>query len=239
MATPQIVLDINDKHELVRIHGVNGGRKTVLARLDPPGGYTTIYWKDAEMRDSYHKSVEAYLTNEKILIVQTLMEGQKPDVISPKAPPIPDMHPQQGDLTPAYLDWLQKWAPIKFQNVLGIKIRKLKEGEEAPKDPRELWVRADVIRTDSRPKPGTNGGEYMSTRFKARDQIIARRASHITFIEKEILKETRDVNGDLVQITTEPYEDRYSPETIDKMEKKGDIEIVWRRHAAASAGSSF
>ena len=57
MATPQIVLDINDKHELVRIHGVNGGRKTVLARLDPPGGYTTIYWKDAEMRDSYHKSV--------------------------------------------------------------------------------------------------------------------------------------------------------------------------------------
>ena len=149
------------------------------------------------------------------------------------------MHPQQGDLTPAYLDWLQKWAPIKFQNVLGIKIRKLKEGEEAPKDPRELWVRADVIRTDSRPKPGTNGGEYMSTRFKARDQIIARRASHITFIEKEILKETRDVNGDLVQITTEPYEDRYSPETIDKMEKKGEIEVVWRRHAAASAGSSF
>ena len=79
----------------------------------------------------------------------------------------------------------------------------------------------------------------MSTRFKARDQIIARRASHITFIEKEILKETRDVNGDLVQITTEPYEDRYSPELIDKMEKKGDIEVVWRRHAAASAGSSF
>jgi hypothetical protein len=239
MATPNIVLDINDKHELVRVHGINGGRKTVLARLDPPGNYTTIYWKDAEMRDSYHKSVEAYLTNEKVNITTVLMEGQKPDVISPKAPPPPEMHPLQGDLTPAYVEWMLKWAPIKFQNVLGVKLKKLKEGEEPPKDPRDLWVRADVIRTDSRPRPGTNGGEYMSTRFKARDQIIARRSSHLTFTEKEILKEQRDSNGDLVQVTVEPYEDRYSPELIDKMEKKGDIEVVWRRHAAASAGSSF
>src|SRR5271170_7009995 len=116
MAQKQTEIDITDKHEVVLLHGVNQGRRTILATLAPPGGYTTIYWESEELRDRYHKSVESYLFAEEIQIKMSLMKGQKPDAISPKAPPRPELHKLQGDLTPAYLDWLYKWAPIEFEN---------------------------------------------------------------------------------------------------------------------------
>jgi hypothetical protein len=240
MATPQIVFDITDTHELVRIHGTSVVRKTIIATLSPPGKYDTIHWENADVRDDFHKSVMAYLDHEKYVIKNVLMKGEAVDVIPSKAPPCPPQHPLQGDQTPAYLDWLLKWAPIKFQNTLGVVLKPVLAGDEQPKDPRARWLRADVIRTDSRPKPGTHGGEYMSTRFKMRDQIIARRASHLTFTKKEILVEMTDADGKLVENTAPtPYEDRYNPDLLDKLEKKGDIEIVWKRAAAASAGANF
>lgn len=238
MATPQIILDINDKNEVVRIHGINASRRTVLAKIDAENA--TLYWKSTDTRDSYHKSVLPYLENEKVPIKLILMEGQKPDVIPAGAPPCPEMHSMQGDLTPAYLDWLKQYSPIKFQNTLGVELRRLDPGEKEPADPRKMWLRSDVIRTDSRPKPGTRGGEYVSTRFIQRDQIIARRASHCTFTKKEILKQERDVDGNLVEATAPPpYEDRYNPDILERMEKRGDIEVVWRRAAAASSTSNF
>lgn len=228
MATSNLVLEINDKNEIIR---VARGRQSAIARIDQPN--KTIIWKDAEMQGAFHKSVDAFLEAEKIHIETVLMEGQKADVVPKNAPAAPAMHKMQGDLTPAFLEWEMKYRPISFQNRLGVQLRKLKDGEAAPADPRDLWIRADVIRTDSRPKEETKGGEYISTRFKMKDQIIARRRSHLTFEPKEIFK------GDSAAEQAEPYEDPYTPEKLDRMDKKGDIEIVWRRHAAASAGSNF
>lgn len=240
MADKQTELDITDKHELILLHGVNKGRRTTLARLDPPGGYTTIYWTSRELRDIHHKSVAAYLPTQNIAVVTHLIEGQRPDIIPKNAPPRPTQHKMQGDLTPGELDWVEKYAPVEFENRMGVKLRKLKTGEAVPSDPRELWVRADVVRIHVQPILITNGGEYLSVKFIARDQIIARRASHLTFTEKEILREHRDpATGEMTQVTTEPYEDRYSPDLLEKMEKNEKIEVVWKRHAAATAGSIF
>ena len=241
MAQKQTEIDITDKHEVVLLHGVNQGRRTILAKLDPPGGYTTIYWESEELRDRYHKSVESFLFAEEISIKMTLMKGQKPDAISPKAPPRPELHKLQGDLTPAYLDWLLKWAPIEFENVLGVRKVALKAGETYDEDPRKNWLRSDVVRNFTQPTPGKGGSEYVSYRFIQRDQLIARRATHLTFTEKEILREgeTDPETGKPVEITAEPYENIYSPEALQKMEKKGDLEIVWKRPGAASAGSRF
>ncbi len=88
MAQKQTEIDITDKHEVVLLHGVNQGRRTILATLDPPGGYNTIYWESEELRDKYHKSVAAFLFAEEITVTTTLMKGQKPDAISPKAPSV-------------------------------------------------------------------------------------------------------------------------------------------------------
>ena len=241
MAQKQTEIDITDKHEVVLLHGVNQGRRTILAKLDPPGGYTTIYWESEELRDKYHKSVAAFLFAEEITISTTLMKGQKPDTISPKAPPRPKLHLLQGDLTPDYLEWLLKWAPIEFENTLGVRKRVLAQGETYSEDPRENWRREDVIRNFTQPVPGKKGSEYISTRFKQRDQIIARRATHLTFTEKEILREGEldPETGKPVEITVEAYKDVYSPEALEKMEKKGDIEVVWKRPGAATAGARF
>ena len=133
MAQKQTELDITDKDELILLLGLNQNRRIVLGRLEPPGldgkAYTTLFWTDEELRDKYHKSVDAYLLSQDIAIKTFLVEGQKPDVISPKAPPRPAMHPMQGDLTPSYLEWLLKWAPIEFQNVMGVVLKKLGAGQ--------------------------------------------------------------------------------------------------------------
>ena len=228
MAQQNLVLDINGKDEITRIAR---DRATVIARLDRAA--KTLYWKDADLQEAYHKSVEAFLTVEKIKIDTVLLEGQLPDQVPTNAPPPPEMHFMQGDCTPAFLEWLIKWKPIDFQNRYGVYVRALKAGETPPKDPRDLWMRADVIRTDSRPLPETKGGEYLATRFKMKDQIIARRKTHLTFEKKEIWK------GDEPKDQVIPYDDPYTPDKLDRMEKKGDIEVVYRRHAAASAGSIF
>jgi hypothetical protein len=237
MAQKQTEIDITDKHEIVLLLGINQARRTILARLDPPGGYNTIYWENEDLRDRYHKSVEAFLFSEEIQIKTILMKGQKPSTISPKAPPPPKLHLLQGDLTPDYLDWLLKWDPLTFENILGVRRKVLKDGESYSEDPRENWRREDVVRNYTQPVPGKKGSEYLSTRFKQRDQIIARRATHITFTEKEILREgEKDPETGLpVEITVEPYKDVYSPEMLERMEKKGEIEVVWKRAGAASA----
>lgn len=228
MSTSNLVLELNDKDEILRIAR---GRQSVIARIDTPN--KTIYWRDPEIQAAFHKSVDAFLEAEKIHIDTVLMEGQKPDIVPKNAAPPPAQHKMQGDLTPAFLEWEMKFRPISFQNRMGVQLRKLKEGEEAPKDPRDLWVRTKVIRTDSRPKEGTHGGEYISTRFTMENQIIARRRSHLTFEPKEIYR------GDSPSEQAEPYVDPYTPDKLEKMRTKGEIDIVWQRHAAASAGSNF
>ncbi len=242
MAQKQTEIDINDMDEVILMLGINRARQIILARLEKKagGGYDTLYWKSEDLRDKYHKSVESFLTTEEITIRVTLMEGQKADVISPKAPPRPKLHKMQGDLTPSYLDWLMKWAPIEFENTLGVRKRKLGAGEVYSEDPRENWMRSDVVRNYTQPTPGTRGGEYLSVRMIMRDQLIARRATHLTFTEKEIYREgPKDADGNPTQITVEPYEDRYAPDQLEKLEKAGLIEVVWKRPGAATAGSIY
>jgi hypothetical protein len=240
MAEKNTELDINDKHQLILLHGVNKGRQTILARLDPPGGYTTIYWVNRDLRDTYHKSVTAFLPTQNIHVSTFLIEGQKPDVIPAKAPPRPKQHKMQGDLTPDELDWVYKWAPVEFENRMGVKLRELKAGEDAPKDTRDLWVRDNVVRIHNQPIKATHGGEYLSVKFTAENQIIARRASHLTFTEKEIYRSEIDpATGDTVQVMAEPYKDIYSPEALEQMEKNDKIKVLWKRPGTASAGSVF
>ena len=223
-----LVLEINANEEIVRI---SRNRAYPIARLDRET--KTLFWKNAEDQAAFHKSVDAFLESEKIVVETVLLEGQKPDVVPKNAPPAPPIHFMQGDCTPAYVEWLMKWKPIDFQNRFGVYVRTLVEGEKMPDDPRDLWLRADVIRTDSRPIEETHGGEYLATRFKMKQQIIARRKTHLTFEKKEIFK------GDQPADQAIPYDDPYTPKRLESMEKKGEIEIVYRRHAAASAGSAF
>ena len=224
----QIVINLKPDNTIVH---VSRGRETVIARYEP--ATETVVWKDADRQASFHKPLLYSFTEEKLGIKAELLEGQKPDVLPPNCPPEPPKHFMQGDLTPAWLAWLQKYKPVAFTNLMGVKLRSLKDGEKQPADIRELWVRADVVRTDTRPAPDTYGGEYISTRFKMKDQIIARRASHLTFTEKEIDR------GDSPMEQAEPYDDPYEPRKLDLMEKRGEIEIVKKIHAAASAGSNF
>jgi hypothetical protein len=239
MADKQTELDVNKKDQLVLLRGINRDRQTILARLDPPGGYQTIYWVSRELRDTYHKSVAAFLPTLDIHIVNHLIEGQVPDVVPAKAPPEPKLHPLQGDLTPDYLDWLYKWAPVRFENTLGVYLREFKQGEEKPSDPRECWVRDTVVRTVTQPVEGTNGGQYLTTKFTAEEQIIARRASHLTFTKKEIYRERRGADGEMEQVTTEPFKNVYSHETLERMEKNNSIRVLSKRPGTASAGAAF
>lgn len=228
MADPNLVLDITDKNEIVMI---SKNRQTKIARLDPET--RTIYWRDADTQASFRKSVGAFLEVQKIPVTTILLEGQKPDVVPANAPAEPQQHFMQGDCTPAWVEWCEKWKPIQFQNEFGVYLKPLAEGEKEPPNPRDRWMRGDVIRTDSRPIEETHGGEYLATRFKMKNQIIARRKTHITFEKKEIFMGDKPVDQVI------PYEDPYTPAKLDKMEKRGEIEIVYKRHAAASAGAQF
>jgi hypothetical protein len=224
-----VVLDISEKDEIVHIRR---NRAEPLARLDRE--HKTLYWRDQDYWEKFHKSVEGFLEAEKVTIDTVLMEGQSPDVVPKNAPACPEIHFLQGDCTPAFVEWLLKYKPIDFQNRFGVYLIPLGEDQPEPKDPRDRWLRADVIRTDSRAVEGTHGGEYRSTRFKMKDQVIARRATHITFTKKEIFK------GDKATDQVIPYDDPYKPEKLALMEKRGEIEVVYRgKHAAGSAGANF
>jgi len=245
MAQPNIIFDISDKNELFRIHGVNGARRTLIARLEPDT--KTIYWKDDETRDAYHKSVDAFLSVEKMVIVNTLVEGQTLDKRPAGAPAQPVLHKMQGDLTPAYLEDLLKYEPIKFENTLGVVLKPGTDRNKRSPNPRDDWMRSNVARTISGATAESRGGVHDSVRFTAENQIIARRASHLTFTSKEIYREgPRDADGNATEVTAEPFFDPYSD--ITKRVKDpgpydikgvGKIEVLWKRHAAASAGAQF
>lgn len=245
MAQPNIVFEINDKNELFRIHGANGARRSPVARLDPIT--RTIYWKDDETRDAYHKSVDAFLSVERIPIINVLIEGQILDKRPASAPPPPKMHKMQGDLTPAYLDDLLKYEPIRFENTLGVVLKPDVDRKNRSANVRDDWLRANVARTISGATPESRGGVHDSVRFTADNQLIARRQSHITFTEREIYRPGPvDQDGNLTEITVEPFFDPYSeisrrvkdagPYDIKGM---GKIEVLWKRHAAATAGAAF
>lgn len=238
MSSPQIVFDTNDKNEIFRIHGVNGNRRTPIARLDPEK--KTIYWKDEETRDAYHKSLDAYLSVEKVNISTVLLEGQTPDIRPARAGERKAKHPMQGDLTPEYLDDLLANEPIIFENTLGVMLKPGTDLKNRSKDPRDDWRRADVVRTVSGPTVESRGGEYVSVKFKATDQIIARRASHLTYTEREIFR------GDTAIEQADPFKDPYGK--LAKSVKDagfydipgiGKIEVISKDHAAASAGARF
>jgi hypothetical protein len=223
-----LVLEITKNNDIVRIAR---GRQSAIAKLSEDN--KTLTWKDANLQAVYRTSVESFLTAEGITVVTTLMEGQKPDILPEDAPEAPKQHKMQGELTPDYLEWMMKWKPIAFQNLLGVIVADLKPGEKVPDDPRKLWMRADVIRSDTRPNPASQGGQYITTRFKMKTQIIARRATHLTFTTKEIYR------GDTAEEQAEPYKDPHHPETLHKMDKRGEVEIVHVKNAAASSGSNF
>jgi hypothetical protein len=221
---PQVELRLTEKNEVERVHR---GRASAIARLEG----TTLIWKDELCQSGFRKSTLAFLFEEKITVKDELLEGQKLDVVPAKAPPPPAQHAMQGEMTPAYLDWLVKWMPVKFQNLLGVVLVPKKDGEEEPKDPRDRWMRADCIRTDTRPTEESKGGQYISTRFIKRDQIIARRPSHLTFTAKEIYRGKDEAKQ------AEPYADPYVD--LAALDKKGEIEIVSVKNSAASAGSAY
>ena len=245
MATPQIIFEISDKNELFRIHGVNGNRRTPIARLEPDT--KTIYWKDDEMRDAYHKSVDAFLSVERMVIENTLIEGQLLDKRPASAPARPTHHKMPGDLTPAYLDDLLKYEPIKFENTLGVVLKADVDRNKRSANVRDDWMRANVARTISGPTAESRGGVHESVRFTAENQIIARRQSHLTFTLKEIYRPgPTDADGNATEITAEPFFDPYGeiakrvkdPGAYD-IKGVGKIEVLWKRHAAASAGNAF
>lgn len=229
MDNRNLVLEITKTNDIVRIAR---GRQSVIAKLSGDNN-ETLTWKDANLQAIYRTSVESFLTAEGIMVTTTLMEGQKPDIVSTDAPPCPKMHKMQGEMTPDYLEWLMKWKPIAFQNLLGVIVRELGATEKTPDDLRKLWMRADVVRTDTRPNPEAQGGQYIATKFKMINQIIARRASHLTFTTKEIYR------GDTAAEQAEPYKDPHHPELLHKMDKRGEVEIIHVKHAAATAGSNF
>lgn len=245
MAQPNIVFEITDKNELYRLHGVNGARRTLIARLDPVT--KTIYWNDNETRDAYHKSVDAFLSVEKFPIVNTLIEGQKLDKRPANAPAPPAQHKMQGDLTPAYLDDLLKYEPIRFENTLGVVLKPDVDKAKRSENPRDDWLRANVARTISGATAESRGGVHDSVRFTAENQIIARRQSHLTFTEREIFRPGPiDQDGNPTEITVQPFFDPYSeisrrvkdPGVYD-IKGVGKIEVLWKRHAAATAGAAF
>lgn len=245
MAQPNIVFEVSDKNELFIILGVNGARRNLLAKLDIPNGY--IFWKDEDVRDTYEPSAYAWLAGQKMPMTASFIDGQVPDKRPANAPPPPAMHLLQGSKTPAYLDDLLKYEPIKLENLLGIKLKPGVDRLKRSSDPRQDWLRANVTRTITGPTSESRGGVHDSIRFIAENQIIARHKSHITFIEREIHRPGPvDADGNPTEITADPFVDVYAdlkrrvkdPGSYD-VKGLGKVEVLWKRHAAATAGAQF
>lgn len=228
MDNRNLVLEITKTNDIVRIAR---GRQSAIAKLSEDNKILT--WKDANLQAVYRVSVESFLESEGIKVATVLMEGQKPDIVSEEAPPCPKMHKMQGEMTPEYLEWQMKWKPIAFQNLLGVILRELKPNEKPSEDPRKLWMRAPVVRSITYPKPESQGGQILTMRFQAENQIIARRQSHLTFITKEIFR------GETAEQQAEPFNDPHSPDKISEMDRRGEVKILHIKNAAASSGSQF
>ncbi len=228
MDNRNLILEINPKNEIIRIAR---GRQSVLAQLSEDN--KTLTWENASLQGTYRSSVNSFLEAEGIRIETILLKGQKADVVPANAPPCPAMHKLQGEMTPDYLEWLQKWKPVAFQNLMGVECRDLEPGEKEPKDIRDLWRRETVVRSDTRATPESAGGRMITTKFSMENQIIAQRRSHLTFTPDEINR------GDGEPEEIIPFKDPHHPERLIEMERKGQVKILIRKNSTASAGSGF
>ena len=227
MDNRNLILELNPKNEIIRIAR---GRQSVLALLSEDN--KTLTWENANLQGTYRTSVDSFLEAEGIRIETVLLKGQTPDVVPANAPPQPALHKMQGDLTPDYLEWLLKWKPIAFQNLMGVETRE-PEPNEKVKNVRDLWRRETVVRADTRATPESAGGRMITTKFSMEDQIIARRRSHLTFTTDEINR------GDGEPEEIIPFKDPHHPERLIEMERKGTVKILVRKNSTASAGSGF
>lgn len=227
MDNRNLILELNPANEIIRIAR---GRQSVLALLSEDN--KTLTWENANLQGTYRTSVDSFLEAEGIRIETVLLKGQVPDVVPANAPPPPALHKMQGDLTPDYLEWLLKYKPVAFQNLMGVETRE-PEANEKVKDIRTLWRRETVVRADTRATPESAGGRMITTKFSMENQIIARRRSHLTFTPDEINR------GDGEPEEIIPFKDPHHPERLIEMERKGIVKILVRKNSTASAGSGF
>jgi hypothetical protein len=92
---------------------------TIVARYEKATKTVRVIQEWAKFRPA----VIRWLNQEEIPIDAILLEGDKPDVVPAGVdiPPRPKMTPQEGDKTPAVVEWYRKYKPNEFKARYGIR----------------------------------------------------------------------------------------------------------------------
>ena len=90
----------------------------VVAKYDR----TTKIVRIVEQWAKFRPAVIRWMNAEELKIESILLEGDKPDVIPAAGiPPRPKMTIQEGDKTPAVVEWYRKYKPAEYRARYGIK----------------------------------------------------------------------------------------------------------------------
>lgn len=122
--------------------------------------------------------------------------GRKVDKLSAKEPPCPKRDPRFGDTTPAVVKWYMKWRPQEFIVRYGVFVdengemilRRVKRKTTETYDDRDgsLGLADEKVYTGEKTFEKAPVGQRTTLEFFD-DQIVARRATCITFSPNEVV----------------------------------------------------
>ena len=174
------------------------GKDIPVASFDETSGILT--YEDADARKKYSSQIAVTIGSKGDgtdtqatgrTIKRVAIKGQVLDKIPANAPTRPKQWPSHGEATPAYVEWMFKWAPQEAYILYGVKL----DGDGKPVRADCKRVFSGIINTDKAFEIGgekeyvkaINGGVYESKEARAyKDVIIADRATHMTFLQSEI-----------------------------------------------------
>lgn len=159
------------------------GRPSVLAHYEEEDGhleFVSVYMDERyriQVQRAITEDTEGMASNKRILSYG--IKGRERDEVKTNEPQRPKADRMLGDKTPAVVDWFFKWRPKEAYVRYGVQLN------TATNEPVIAHCRRVELRIGENPKDGTVQQTEAVTENK--EGIIARRATHRTFLKEEIV----------------------------------------------------
>lgn len=156
------------------------GKATILAHYDDVEG--RVEFESADADEKYRAQIIRAITEDtegnlnQNVIVTYAIKGREVDEIKKNEPPMPKATKRFGDKTPAVVEWYFKWRPQEAYARFGVLL---------DKDGQPVTAHCRRIERTIEENPNTGLVEQVEHVIESQNGIIARRATHMTFLAEE------------------------------------------------------
>lgn len=163
------------------------GRQIVLAKFDTNDGFCEFenLMFDKKFREQVTRAITENTSGDKSnnVITEYGIKNRPRDKKKENEPECPKPTRLLGDKTPGIVSWYFRWRPQAAYVRYGVELDKAGE-------PIVVHGRRDELRYEEDPKTG--GVKEMLASTEKTDGFLARRATHLTFLQSEVVGGSKD-----------------------------------------------